>query len=80
VLYREHACGGGEALDGNRSRRFAGQCWPDRVRAQERLTSVESRPRHLIRDGTVYAAGPMRGHWPSRLRNMASDLRSPNGI
>jgi hypothetical protein len=32
------------------------------------------------RDGPVYAAGPMRGHWRSRLRDMASDLRSPNGI
>jgi hypothetical protein len=33
-----------------------------------------------FRDRLVYAAGPMRGHWPTRHLNMASDLRSPNGV
>ena len=42
--------------------------------------SSGSRPEHLTRDGPVYAAGPMRGHAPSRDWNMASELRSPNGI
>ena len=34
----------------------------------------------MSRDGPVYAAGPMRGHWPSWLPDVFSDLRSPNGI
>lgn len=37
-------------------------------------------PERLGRDGSVYVAGPMRGQRPSRLGDMAPDLRSPNGI
>ena len=38
------------------------------------------RRERLSRDGAVYTAGPMRGHSRSRYPDMASDLRSPNGI
>jgi DNA-binding CsgD family transcriptional regulator len=39
------------------------------------------RQRWMGRDDCVYAAGPMRGHHgASRLQDMASDLRSPNGV
>jgi hypothetical protein len=33
--------------------------------------------RMMSRDGPVYAAGPMRGHLPSWLPHVFSDLRSP---
>jgi hypothetical protein len=48
--------------------------WPQR-RSTE---TVGSRRRSA--EPPVYAAGPMRGHRPSRCPNMACDLRSPNGI
>jgi hypothetical protein len=47
---------------------------PDTVR------TLATRHGILIGEGSVHAAGPMRGHGQSRLSDTCSDLRSPNGV
>jgi len=63
---------GGWRLEGHRD------CRPN-AEASAMVAHTMTHPEHLTRDGPVYAAGPMRGHVPSRGWNMASELRRREG-
>ena len=52
----------------------------ERLEGPDTVRTLATRHGILIGDGSVHAAGPMRGHGQSRLSDTCSDLRSPNGV
>jgi hypothetical protein len=68
---------------GRSSSRPAQVLYPRKARHRQRSCNsllLRLRSRTPSRDGLVCAAGPIRGHSLPRSPDMASDLRSPNGV